>query len=114
MFDEFNFETFVDVHSNIFQEYLDTVTSNLRESNPEYRAITEKIGSLYEKYPKVLAVLDMEKAVALSTEECTALIEIQKLRNERSAMEAEAIYFRGSYDGLGYLRKAGILPVKIK
>lgn len=113
MFDKFNFETFVDVHSNIFEEYLDSVAAKLRESDPEYGALEEKIGSLYRKYPKVLAVLDREKAMELSAEESTALIEVLRLRNARSRMEAEAIYFRGCCDGVGYLKKAGMLPVKI-
>ncbi len=114
MFEKFRFETFVDVHRNIFEEYLESVTAKLRKSNPEYGSIEEKIGSLYKEYPNVLSVLDLEKPMELSLEECDALIEILKLRNKRSAMESEAIYFRGCYDSVGYLGKAGILPVKTK
>ena len=33
MLDNFKFETFVDAHSNIFEEYLSSVISKLRESN---------------------------------------------------------------------------------
>lgn len=45
MLDNFKFETFVDAHSNIFEEYLSSVISKLRETNPEYRSIEEKINS---------------------------------------------------------------------
>ena len=78
--DNFKFETFVDAHSNIFEEYLSSVISNLRETNPEYRSIEEKIESLYRQYPKVMAVFDTEKSSDLSEQECTALIEILELR----------------------------------
>ena len=51
MLDNFKFETFVDAHSNIFEEYLSSVISKLRETNSEYRSIEEKIESLYRQYP---------------------------------------------------------------
>ena len=63
MLDNFKFETFVDAHSNIFEEYLSSVISNLRETNLEYRSIEEKIKSLYRQYPKVMAVFDTEKSI---------------------------------------------------
>ena len=105
MLDNFKFETFVDMHSNIFEGYLSSVIAKLRETNPEYRFIEEKIDSLYRQYPKVMAVF----ASDLSEQECTALVEILGLRNKLCDMQQEAIYFRGCYDSLGYLRKAGIL-----
>ena len=37
------------------------------------------------------------------------LIEVLELRNRLSDMQQEAIYFRGCYDSVGYLKKAGIL-----
>lgn len=66
MFENFRFETFVDVHSNIFEEYLSSVIAKLPKENPEYRAVSDKIESLYEQYPKVMAVLDTESASDLS------------------------------------------------
>ena len=88
MLDNFRFETFVDVHSNIFAEYLSSVIAKLPKENPEYRSTEERIEELYKEYPKVMAVLDTEKS---------------------SDMQQEAIYFRGCYDSVGYLKKAGIL-----
>lgn len=109
MLDNFQFETFVDVHSNIFEEYLSSVITKLSKDNSEYRAVKDRIASIYEQYPKVLGVLDMEKPCNLNEQECKALIEILSLRNKLYAMESEAIYFRGCYDSVGYLKKAGIL-----
>ena len=54
VFENFRFETFVDVHSNIFEEYLSSVIAKLPKENPEYRAVSDKIESLYEQYPKVM------------------------------------------------------------
>lgn len=109
MLDNFKFETFVDVHSNIFEEYLSSVIAKLQKDNPEYRSIEEQIDSLYRQYPKVMAVFDAEKPSDLSEQECTALIEILELRNKLCDMQQEAVYFRGCYDSVGYLKKAGIL-----
>ena len=70
---EFRFETFVDVHSNIFNEYLSSVIAKLPKENEEYRAVQVKIKKLYEKYPKVFGVFDMEKSAELTEEECCQL-----------------------------------------
>ena len=109
MSDAFKFETFVDVHSNIFEEYLGSVIAKLSKENEEYRAVRAEIESLYEKYPKILGIFDTETAAELTEEECAALIGVMELRNKLTDMEMQAVYFRGCYDSVGYLKKAGIL-----
>ena len=94
MSDAFRFETFVDVHSNIFEEYLSSVIGKLPKDNEDYRAIWDEIQAIYEQYPRVLAVFD---------------IEVLELKNKLTDMEMQTVYFRGCYDGVGYLKKAGIL-----
>ncbi len=109
MKDTIRFETFVDVHSSIFEEYLSSVTAKLSKDNADYRAVQEEIGSLYEKYPKVLNALDMEEASVLNEQECMALIKVVELKGRLTDMEMESVYFRGCYDGVGYMKKAGVL-----
>ena len=109
MSDAFRFETFVDVHSNIFNEYLGSVIAKLSRENEEYRAVRAEIESLYEKYPKVLGVFDTETSTELTEEECAALTKVMELRNKLTDMEMQSVYFRGCYDSVGYLKKAGIL-----
>ncbi|MCI8490771.1 MAG: hypothetical protein HFJ04_11145, partial [Lachnospiraceae bacterium] len=75
----------------------------------EYRAVRAEIERFYEKYPKVLGVFDMETSAELTEEECTALIKVMELRNKLTDMEMQSVYFRGCYDSVGYLKKAGIL-----
>lgn len=109
MSDAFRFETFVDVHSNIFHEYLGSIIAKLSRENEEYRAVRAEIEGLYEKYPKVLGVFDTETSAELTEEECAALIKVMELRNKLTDMEMQSVYFRGCYDSVGYLKKAGIL-----
>ena len=109
MSDAFRFETFVDVHDNVFNEYLGSVIAKLSRENEEYRAVRAEIESLYGKYPKVLGVFDTETSAELTEEECAALIKVMELRNKLTDMEMQAVYFRGCYDSVGYLKKAGIL-----
>ena len=71
--------------------------------------MNERIEELYKEYPKVMEALNTEKPSDLSEQECKALIEVLELRNRLSDMQQEAIYFRGCYDSVGYLKKAGIL-----
>ncbi len=51
----------------------------------------------------------METAEELTEEECSALIKVMGLRNKLTDMEMQSVYFRGCYDSVGYLKKAGIL-----
>ena len=97
------------MHSNIFEEYLSSVIGKLPKDNEDYRVIWDKIQGIYEQYPRVLAVFDTEKTSDLTKEECQALIEVLELKNELTDMEMQTVYFRGCYDSIGYLKKAGIL-----
>ena len=106
---EFRFETFVDTHSNIFNEYLSSVVANLSKENEEYKAIQDKIESLYQQYPKVLGVFDTEQVAELTKEESISVIKVTELKNRLTDMELQSVYFRGCYDSVGYLKKAGIL-----
>ena len=64
---------------------------------------------MYQQYPKVLGVFDTEQVAELTKEECAALIRIMELKNQLADIELQSIYFRGWYDGVGDLKKAGIL-----
>ena len=54
-------------------------------------------------------MFDSEQAAELTKEECAALIRIMELKNQLTDMELQSIYFRGCYDSVGYLKKAGVL-----
>lgn len=106
---EFRVETFVDTHRNIFNEYLSSVIAHLSKENEEYKVVQDEIESLYQQYPKVLSVFDTEQAAELTKEECIAVIKVMELKNRLTDMELQSVYFRGCYDSVGYLKKAGIL-----
>ena len=74
MSDAFRFETFVDVHGNIFNEYLSSVVARLSKEDEEYKALQEKIEVIYEEYPKVLAVFDSETESELTEKETMPVI----------------------------------------
>ncbi len=109
MLDGFRFETFADANGATFPGYLSTVAAKLASEDEGYRAIQDRIRSIYERYPRVMGLFDREDMSALTEQECKAVIEIVRLRNQRMEMELEAVYFRGCYDSVGYLKKAGIL-----
>ena len=106
---EFNFETFADARGSDFRDYLSMVVAKLAKTDEKYRAIQERINAIYEQYPRVMGVFDREQVSALTEQECAAVIEIASLRNQRTEMELDAVYFRGCYDSVGYLKKAGII-----
>ena len=53
-------ETFIDRYSSSFEEYLSSVVNKLRDTDSEYKDIEERIAKLYEDYPRVKAVFDLE------------------------------------------------------
>jgi len=106
---EFIFETFADARGSDFRDYLSMVIAKLAKTDEKYRSIQERINAIYEQYPRVMGVFDREQVSALTEQECKAVIEIASLRNQRMEMELDAVYFRGCYDSVGYLKKAGIL-----
>ena len=109
MLENWKFETFLDVCSDNLDEYLSgVVASSLREYK-EYYDMRQDIARLYERYPKVFDVFDEERAAELSEEECKALIQIMVLKKQISELELRSVYLRGCYDGVGYLKKAGVL-----
>ena len=85
------------------------VIAKLSKENEECRAVQAEIEGLYEKYPKVFGVFDTEKSAELTKEECAVLIEVLGLKNRLTDLEMQSIYFRGCYDSVGYLKKAGVL-----
>ena len=107
--DKIKFETFVDAQGTAFQEYLSTVIAKLPKTDKDYRSIQDKIESIYQQYPRVMDVFDTEKAAALTEQECAALIQVVGLQNQLVEIEMQSVYFRGCYDSVGYLKKAGIL-----
>ena len=83
-------ETFIDRYSSSFEEYLSSVVNKLRDTDSEYKDIEERIAKLYEDYPRVKAVFDLEQAAALSELDCKALIDILSLRNITIIREPDA------------------------
>ena len=107
--DEMKFETLVDDQSTAFQEYVSAIIAKLPKSNKEYKAIQNEIKAIYEQYPNVYGVFDTERTAALTEQECAALIKVISLQHQLVDLEMQSVYFRGCYDGVGYLKKAGIL-----
>ena len=107
--DKIKFETFVDAQGTAFQEYVSTITAKLPKTDKEYRAIRDKMEGIFQQYPRVMDVFDTEQATALTEKECAALIQAMGLQNQLVEIEMQTLYLRGCYDGVGYLKKAGIL-----
>ena len=74
-----------------------------------YKELTEKIKTLYQQYPNVRKVLDVDRPCELSAEDCTALVKVLKYKNEMANLELKEVYFKGCIDCVSYLKKLSIL-----
>ncbi len=105
---DLSFSTFLDEYDTDFFGYL-SKTSTACHSETRYKELTKKIKTLYEQYPNVRKVLDVDRPCELSAEECTALSEVLKCKNEIANLELKEVYFKGCIDCVGYLKKLSIL-----
>ena len=105
---DLSFSTFLDEYDTDFFDYL-SKTSTACHSDKRYKELTEKIKTLYEQYPNVRKVLDVDRPCELSAEECNALSEVLKCKNEIANLELKEVYFKGCIDCVSYLKKLSIL-----
>ena len=105
---DLNFSTFLDEYDADFFDYLSN-TSATCHSEKRYKELTEHMKMLYEQYPKVKAVLDVDRPCELSEEDCAALVEVLKCKNEMAGLGLKEVYFKGCMDCVGYLKKLNML-----
>ena len=105
---ELSFDTFLDIHSADFRDYLSR-TSTATRSEKRYAELTEQLQELYGNHPKIKDIVDLEKSYELSEQECSALIKILLIKNELAGLELEQVYFKGCTDCVGYLKKMKLL-----
>ena len=105
---DLSFSTFLDEYDTDFFGYL-SKTSTACHSETRHKELTEKIKTLYEQYPNVRKVLDVDRPCELSAEDCTALVEVLKYKNEMANLELKEVYFKGCIDCVSYLKKLSIL-----
>ena len=105
---DLSFSTFLDEYDADFFDYLSKTSAACR-SDKRYKELTEQIKTLYEQYPNVKAVLDVDRPCELSEEDCAALVEVLKCKNEIANLELKEVYFKGCMDCVGYLKKLNML-----
>lgn len=105
---DLSFSTFLDEYDTDFFDYL-SKTSTACHSETRYKELTEHMKMLYEQYPKVKAVLDVDRPCELSEKDCAALVEVLKCKNEIANLELKEVYFKGCIDCVSYLKKLSIL-----
>ena len=105
---DLSFSTFLDEYDADFFDYL-SKTSAACHSEKRYKELTEQIKTLYEQYPNVKAVLDVDRPCELSLEDCTGLVEVLKCKNEMVGLGLKKVYFKGCIDWVSYLEKVNRL-----
>jgi len=103
------FERYIfDEYDTDFFDYLSKTNTGCH-SETRYKELSEKIKTLYKQYPNVRKVLDVDSPCELSAEECNALNEVLKCKNEIANLELKEVYFKGCIDCVSYLKKLSIL-----
>jgi len=105
---DFDFEMFLDEHGDVFPQYLSQICA--REYGTErHEKLTGKIERIYEKYPKIAEIIDMDRPASLTEEECEVLIELLHTKELIDDIRAKEIYFQGCWDCVKHLKTMNLI-----
>ena len=100
---------FLEDYDGIFEEYLSKICVEERHTNPKQAELFEKRETLLKGCPSLLAIVDREKATAISEGDSKKLIEYLLIQNRIEEGDLEAVFLRGIADGYRFFRRLGIL-----
>ena len=68
-----------DINSIEFSELIDAARVELKNNNPEYKELQNKVSEIMEMYPNLQLLFEDDKAMNLNEEECKMLQKLVSL-----------------------------------
>ena len=103
------FTNFYEFGDSALFEYLGTVVHFLEENNAKYKKNSKRKSEILNINPKLRDILEEDKAIELTKEDCKQLIEILNLENDSEIELHKYIFFKGMCEAYQLLKKIGIL-----
>ena len=103
-------ESFYKEYEDLFEEYLENIKWNLRNSNKKYSELQKEYHKILDENEKLIWVLEGEiKDRTLSNDECFALSKLVKIHYDIHSIEEKEIFFLGGKEAYFFFKKLGIL-----
>ena len=98
-----------DINSIEFSELIDAARVELKNNNPEYKELQNKVSEIMEMYPNLQLLFEDDKAMNLNEEECKMLQKLVSLYLQMSDYEDRKIFFLGARENYFYFKNLGII-----
>ena len=92
-----------------FYELLDAKRIELKNTNVEYKKLSDEFHEIMDKYPNLQLVLEEDKELELNKHECKMLQKLNSLYMQMSDFEEREIFFLGARENYYYFKNLGIL-----
>ena len=103
-------ETFYKEYEDCFEEYLEDIRRNLRNTNEEYIKLQKEFHETLDKNKNLVWILEGDiKDRNLSNEECFALSKLVEIYTDMQSIEEKEFFFLGGKEAYFLLRKIGVL-----
>ena len=87
-------ETFYEEYEDMFEEYLEDIRRNLRNTNKEYIKLQKQFHKFMDENENLVWVLEGDiKDRNLSNEECFALSKLVEIYTDMQSIEEKEIFF---------------------
>ena len=103
-------ESFYKEYEDMFEEYLEIVRANLKNTNEKYAQLRNEYHKLLDKNENLSCVLEGDvKDRILSNEECFSLSKLVQIYYDMQSIEEREIFFLGGKEAHFFFKKIGIL-----
>lgn len=103
-------ETFYNEYEDLFEEFLENIKSNLKNSNEKYLELQREYHKILDKNENITWVLEGNiEGRTLSNTECFELSKLVQIYYELKEIEEKEIFFSGGKEAYFFFKKIGIL-----
>ena len=103
-------ESFYKEYEDMFEEYLEIVRANLKNTNEKYAQLRNEYHKLLDENENLSCVLEGDvKDRILSNEECFSLSKLLQIYYDMQSIEEREIFFSGGKEAYFYFKNMGIL-----
>ena len=103
-------ESFYTEYEDLFEEYLENIKWNLRNSNEKYCELQREYHKILDRNENLIWVLEGEiKDRNLSNTECFELFKLIQIYYDLKEIEEKEIFFSGGKEAYFFFKKIGML-----
>ena len=92
-----------------FNEMISDTKVALRNKNTTYKKLLNKVQNIMDNYPNLQMIMEDDKDIYLTKNDCKMLQKLFNLQIEIQALEEQEIFFLGGQEAYYYFKNIGII-----